>query len=123
MSRVKACVALLMLVAAGGCANGPDLAGEAPAAANAIAAPTLAAPAPITAAEAPDTAAPIAVVDVDELVGHQPPPITCRDTLKQGSNVHIRLCGTPDDWKRYERWEAQDAAAMVRIMQGFQRTR
>lgn len=44
--------------------------------------------------------------------------IQCRDLLKHGSNVIIRQCMTADDWEIYDRREARDAQAMVRMLQG-----
>jgi hypothetical protein len=107
MSQIKAYAVLVTLLAAAGCASGP----EAPAAA---AATSVAA----VATEAPGTVVPAKVVDVNELVASQAPPVICREVLKRNSNVHVNLCGTAEEWKRYARREAEDAESLTRMMQG-----
>lgn len=106
MSRAKAYVALVMMLAAAGCASGPEVADEAPAA-----------PA-VAASNGSSTVVPDAVVDANELVARTPPPVICRQMLKQGSNVIIEQCMTERDWKLFERRQAQDAAEIVRMLQG-----
>lgn len=44
--------------------------------------------------------------------------VVCRDMLKQGSNVITTTCMSRNDWKRYERFRAEEAAAIVRTLQG-----
>jgi hypothetical protein len=44
--------------------------------------------------------------------------VTCREMLKQGSNVIIKQCMTQDDWKTFERLQEQDAKAVLRTLQG-----
>jgi hypothetical protein len=111
MSRSKAYVVLAALLAAG-CASTPEIADEAPAAAAVVA--TTQAP----GAVAPSSVVPNAVVDANELVARTPPPVICKEILKPGSNVHVQQCMTADNWKRYQRYEAQNAAELVRMMQG-----
>ena len=110
MSPMKAYVVLAALLAAG-CASSPEVADEAPAAA-AFAATSGAGTA------APSSVVPNTVVDANELIARTPPPVICKEILKPGSNVHIQQCMTADNWKRYERYEAQNAAELVRMMQG-----
>jgi hypothetical protein len=71
----------------------------------------------VTSAAASASAAIPVVVDANRLAAVTP-AITCREMLKRGSNVIIQRCMTGADWKRYERREAQDAAEMVRALQG-----
>jgi hypothetical protein len=47
-----------------------------------------------------------------------PPPVRCREMLKQGSNVIVTYCMTLADWERFERRQARDAQAVVRTLQG-----
>jgi len=107
MSTRGICVAIAVMLTAG-CASGPDRSGAAQtepvqgsdAVAAAIATPTS-----------------LEVLTEDDL----PSPgsqITCREMLKQGSNVIVRTCMSNDDWKRYERRLAAEAAAIVRTLQG-----
>lgn len=44
--------------------------------------------------------------------------VTCREMLQHASNVITTRCMTADDWKRYEREEARQAAQTVRRFQG-----
>jgi hypothetical protein len=44
--------------------------------------------------------------------------VTCREMLKQGSNVIITQCMSQDDWKKFKRRQARDAAEIVRMLQG-----
>lgn len=102
MSRVKAYVALVALLAVAGCASGPEVAEELSA----------------TAAVAEGgTVVPDTIVDANELVARTPPPVICRHMLKQGSNVIIEQCMTADNWKAYERRQAQEAQSIVRTLQ------
>lgn len=110
MSQIKAYVALVMLLAAAGCASGPEVADEALAATTAATA--------VAATEEPGTVVPVTVLDVNQLVASQAPPVICREILRRGSNVHVSLCGTAEQWKRYAHREAEDAAALTRMMQG-----
>jgi hypothetical protein len=116
MSRIKAYVALVTLLAAAGCASGPEVADEAPTAATPVAATPVAAT-PVAATEESGIV-PVTVLDVNQLIATQAPHVICREVLKQGSNVHVTQCLTADLWKRYERQEAQEAARTVRMMQG-----
>lgn len=105
MSRAKVCVALLTLLAAAGCASGPET--------------TIAAPPEAAAAATEDsgTVVPDAIVDANELAARTPPPVICRQVLKQGSNVIIQQCMTAENWKIYQRREAREAESIVRTLQ------
>ena len=105
MSRVMACVALVTLIAAAGCASGPE---------TTVAATPEAA---VAAADDSGTIVPDAIVDANELVARTPPPVICRHMLKQGSNVIIQQCMTAENWKLYERRQAQEAQSIVRTLQ------
>ena len=58
------------------------------------------------------------VVSLEEITLNPGSVVICRDMLKQGSNVIITTCLSRDDWQRYERREARDAAEIVRFLQG-----
>jgi hypothetical protein len=105
MSRAKAYVALVTLLVTAGCAAGPEIADEA------------SAEVAVSAADGSGTVVPDTIVDANELVARTPPPVICRHVLKQGSNVIIEQCRTAQDWKLYERRQAQEAAAIVRTLQ------
>jgi hypothetical protein len=104
----------LVALAASGCAGAPDRdSANAPAA--------VIEPAAARANAAPSESVltkPDLIIDVNELAARAPPEVVCRDTLKQGSNVIVRQCMTPESWKIYERRQAQEAAQIVRMMQG-----
>lgn len=104
MSRTKGFFVLAALLAAGGCASSPEVADETPDAAAAVA--------PEDGDVVPDV-----VVDANELAARTPPPVICRHMLRQGSNVIIQRCMTAQDWKLYERREAEEARAIVRTLQ------
>ena len=63
-------------------------------------------------------AAPVKVVDAAELIAREPPRVICREILKPNSNVHVLQCLTAENWKIWDRAEARNAAAIVRMMQG-----
>jgi hypothetical protein len=66
-----------------------------------------------TSAEAQPVVVELTAADVDPgLV------VTCREMLQHASNVITTRCMTADDWKRYEREEARQAAETVRRFQG-----
>ena len=67
---------------------------------------------------AADAAAPVKVVDAAALIAREPPRVICREMQRGWSNVHVLQCLTAENWKRYERAEARDAASTVRMMQG-----
>jgi len=106
MSRIAAYLAVVMLLAAAGCASSPETADEGSAEAAVAAAPG-----------GSGTVVPDAIVDANELVARTPPPVICRHMLKQGSNVIIQQCMTEKDWKVYERRQAQEAQSIVRTLQ------
>ena len=106
MSPSKAYVVLAALLVAG-CASAPEVADEAPAATPAVAA---------TASSG--TVVPDTVIDANELIARTPPRPICREVLRPNSNVHETRCMYAEDWKRWEQLEAQNAAQIVRMMQG-----
>ena len=106
MRRIKVWAALAILLTAGGCASGPDLADEASVAAATVADGS-------SGTFVPDT-----VVDANELIARTPPPVICRDVLRPNSNVHVTECRTAEEWKRWLQREARNAAEIVRMMQG-----
>ena len=116
MSRVLFSIVLLTSALATGCAGSRENLADA---ATAVAAP--AAPAAATLAAAPaGQAAPdgaVTVVDGNRLAQRSADTLTCRDLLVRGSNQMRRMCGTPQQWKDYDRREAQASAEMVRRMQ------
>ena len=75
-----------------------------------------AAPSAVPADLAPIT--PDLIVDANELIARQPTPPICRDVLRQNSNVIVTRCMSAADWKTYERREAREAEAVVRMLQG-----
>jgi hypothetical protein len=110
MSPYKAYVVLAPLLLAA-CASAPQTTSPAPAAALAATAP--AATAPGAASVVPDT-----VIDANELIANTPPKPICRDMLRPNSNVLVKTCMREEDWKIYDRLEAQRAGELVRMMQG-----
>jgi hypothetical protein len=108
MSRVVFAVVLMSALAAG-CAGQRD---KVALTANAPATPvTSAAPAEPVAADA------VTVVDGNQLAARSGDTLLCRDLLIRGSNVSRRMCGTAEQWKLYQRREAEQAGDMVRRMQ------
>jgi hypothetical protein len=111
MRPIEAYVVLTALLATG-CASSPQLAVDAAGAAAALSA------APSATAVDPGAVVPDTVVDANELIARTPPAVICKEILKPGSNVHVQQCMTAANWKRYEFYEAQNAAELVRMMQG-----
>ena len=121
MSPIQ-CAAVLSAALLGGCASAP---GEIPGSAG------QGAPEPISenvahsatesdAGAIAATSADVAPV-VRELTAADVDPglvVTCREMLQHASNVITTRCMTADDWKRYEREEARQAAETVRRFQG-----
>lgn len=107
MRRIEVCAVLAALLAAAGCASGPEVAGEAPVAAAAV-----------VANDGSSTFVPDRIVDANELIARVPPPVICRDVLRPNSNVHITQCRTAEEWKIWQQREAKNAAEIVRMMQG-----
>jgi hypothetical protein len=105
MSRAKLFVLLLAVSSAAGCAGSREN----------LADTTVPAAEPEAVAAARPTTTPL-TVDGNALA--QRGVITCREILKPNSNVHINQCMTAEDWRRWERLEAQRAAELVRMMQG-----
>ncbi len=119
MSRAPlfAAVLLMALTAAGCAGNRDNLADDAATsetAATAIAAAPATAPA-ATGQVAPGTT-PV-VVDGNQLAARSADTLLCRELLVRGSNMIRKVCGTAEQWKLYERREAEAAAATVRRMQ------
>jgi hypothetical protein len=112
MSPRKAYVVLAALVAAG-CASNPQVATET----LATAAPTLAA-ASSSAAAGSASVVPDAVIDANDLVANTPSRPVCREMLRPNSNVRTKYCMSAEQWKIYERAEAQRAGELVRTWQG-----
>lgn len=137
-------IAFLTILTAGCAGNRENLATSTPAASPTLAAtPTMAAVQAPESALAAATAAPAApaapvtaaavaaeapvepaaagqeprVVDGNQLAQRSADTLLCRDMLVRGSNAKRRMCGTAEQWKVYERREAQAAAEMVRRMQ------
>ena len=125
MSRANFCLVVLTSALAAGCTgnreNLADTATAAPPVTEATASTaTPAAPAATTLAAAPGQAAPngsVTVVDGNQLAQRSAGTLLCRDLLVRGSNQMRRMCGTAEQWKTYERREAQAAGEMVRRMQ------
>jgi hypothetical protein len=124
MSRVLFSVVLLTSALATGCAGSRDnladtalaAASTTPAAPGAPAAPAAAALAAAPAGQAaPDGA--VTVVDGNQLAQRSSNTLLCRDLLVRGSNQMRKMCGTPEQWKTYDRREAEAAAEQVRRMQ------
>jgi hypothetical protein len=113
MIRFKLCAALAVLLIAG-CAGAPEVADEA----TASAALAAAAPADSSAASETTATGDAQVVDVNELVASTPPPLICKQMLKQGSNVIVTQCLTEKDWKAFQRRQEQDAQEITRMLQG-----
>jgi type V secretory pathway adhesin AidA len=125
MSRVLYCLLLLTSALAAGCAGSRDnlAADTAPAATPAVAVAAAATPVTAVAASvaqaAPaDGAAPATtMVDGNQLAARSADTLLCRELLVRGSNQIRRMCGTTEQWRVYERREAQAAGEMVRRMQ------
>ncbi len=102
MSPLKVSLMLAMALAAG-CASAPE---------------------ELTASTSPPAVAAVAdeidpvVVSIEEINIPPGSVIRCREMLKRGSNVIVPICMSRDAWKRYEREEAREAAAFVRMLQG-----
>jgi hypothetical protein len=57
------------------------------------------------------------VVDGNVLAARSATTPICRDVLRRGSNVHVTECRTAEQWRMYQRAEAQAAGELVRRMQ------
>ena len=112
MVRFKQCMALAALVLAG-CAASPELEDGVT-----LASATPAARATDATPQASAAVTPDLVVDVSDLAARNPPLVICRDLLQRNSNVIVRQCMTEAQWKRFKQIEAQEAAAIVRGLQG-----
>jgi hypothetical protein len=111
MSPRMAYVVLAASVAAG-CASSPQVDESV-----ATAAPTLAA-ASSSAATGSASVVPDAVIDANDLIANTPARPVCREMLRPNSNVRTKYCMSAEDWKTYERAEAQRAGELVRTWQG-----
>jgi hypothetical protein len=113
MSRALFCLALLTSALTAGCAgNRENVADTATAAPTATVAAVAAAPAEQAAPGQPPT-----VVDGNQLAARAAATPICRDVLRRGSNVHVTECRTAEQWRIYQRAEAQAAGELVRRMQ------
>jgi len=108
----KQYLALAALVVAG-CAANPELESG-----DTVVSAALAGSATNAAPRAGAAVTPNLVVDVNDLAARAPAPVICRDMLKPNSNVIVRQCMTAADWKRYSTAEAEQAGAIVRMLQG-----
>jgi hypothetical protein len=124
MSRATFSLVVLVSALAAGCAgNRENLATATAAIAPAPPAATAAAAAPAVAtiaATPTGQAAPggsVTVVDGNQLAQRSAGTLLCRDLLIRGSNQMRRMCGTAEQWKIFERREAEAAREMVRRMQ------
>lgn len=113
MSRALLCLAVLTSALTAGCAGNRENVAD-----TAAAAPT---PTVVTVAAAPAAqpapAQPPTVVDGNQLAARSAATPICRDVLRRGSNVHVIECRTAEQWRIYERAEAQAAGELVRRMQ------
>jgi PBP1b-binding outer membrane lipoprotein LpoB len=120
MSPFQRGATTLIAALLGGCASAPEQASDSPAAsATEQAAETLAQN--TTESDATVVAAAGAEPAVRELTSADVDPglvVTCREMLQHASNVITTRCMTADDWKRYEKEEARQAAETVRRFQG-----
>ncbi len=113
MSRAIFCLALLTSALTAGCAgNRENVAATEPAAA----APTVVTVAAAAAAPAAPGQAPT-VVDGNQLAARAAATPICREVLRRGSNVHVTECRTAEQWRIYQRAEAEAAGELVRRMQ------
>jgi hypothetical protein len=53
----------------------------------------------------------------NQLAARTADTLLCRDLLVRGSNQMRKMCGTAEQWKVYDRREADAAAEQVRRMQ------
>lgn len=106
MSLRGICLSIALMLTAG-CASAPDRSGDTQTFTDNSAA----------AAAVTETPTTLEVLTPDDLPDAGS-VITCRQMLKQGSNVIVRTCMSRNDWKRYERFRAREAAAIVRTLQG-----
>ena len=114
MSRVLFYLMVLTSALAAGCAASRDNVADTAPAGTPAAGAALASGAP---AEPAASAAPVTVVDGNQLAARSADTLLCRDLLIRGSNVTRRMCGTAEQWRVYERREAQLAGETVRRMQ------
>jgi hypothetical protein len=121
MSRALFCFVVLTCTVVAGCAGNRDTLADpltATPAAAASAAPATDAVTTLAATPAAQTAPDGAtIVDGNLLAARSADTLLCRDLLVRGSNQMRRQCGTAEQWKTYERREAQAAGEIVRRMQ------
>jgi hypothetical protein len=118
MRRARLSLVLLTCSVVGCAANRANLADDSaaatpPAAATAPAATVATATAPAAAGQPGATT----VVDGNVLAARAAMTPICRDVLRRGSNVHVTECRTAEQWRLYQRAEAQAAGELVRRMQ------
>jgi hypothetical protein len=120
MSLFRCSAAVLIAALLGGCATAPEQVSEGAAQSasdqiseNVAQNATVSDAGGIAATSEDPTVRELSAADVDPgLV------VTCRDMLQHASNVITTRCMTADDWKRYEKEEARQAAETVRRFQG-----
>lgn len=128
MSRVLFSVVLLTSALATGCAGSRDNLADTASPTAAATPETPATPATPTsltpaatalAAAQPEQAAlgAVTVIDGNQLAARTADTLLCRDLLVRGSNQMRKMCGTVEQWRTYDRREAQAAAEQVRRMQ------
>lgn len=108
MRSYTLCSTLLAASLAAGCASAPERPTENRAGLQESAAETP------PAAEA----APSEIIDLSAQPDLSANRVTCREMLKQGSNVIITRCLSQADWEAFERHQAQEAQAILRMLQG-----
>jgi hypothetical protein len=119
MTSKRCCTALLTAIFVAGCAS-QETAEQPPAAV--AQAGDAAAAAPQTsdagqAATAAETLGEVKTVNLKDMTQPNTGAI-CRQVLRQGSNVIVTQCMTPEGWKAYERWRTRNAQEMLRALQG-----
>ena len=62
--------------------------------------------------------APPAVVDVKDFAPSENAGLVCRDMLRPASNVILRYCGTPAEWKEFDRQQSRWSQEITRTLQG-----
>ncbi len=118
MSRALFCLMVLTSALAAGCAGNRENLADTAAAAEVSAIPaTATAPAVATLAAAQAAPGSATVVDGNQLAARSANTLLCRDLLVRGSNQMRKMCGTAEQWKTYDRREAEAAGEMVRRMQ------
>jgi hypothetical protein len=115
MSRFNCLVVFVATVLAAGCAAAPE---EAPGDGAAQVASPESPAADSNAALAQQTENTEATnLNVEDFAPSETAGVVCRDMLRPASNVIVRYCGTPAEWKEFERQQARWSQEMVRRLQ------